>query len=89
MAPESKGLVSIDFYPADKLPAPLKELASKQGKSFKRGLVAVRTRCTSPPKYDFDEVGSTPEEIKAFYEKLARDDGKVLDRVARDLLSGE
>jgi hypothetical protein len=44
---------------------------------------------TEPPQFEFDEVGSTPQEIKTYYEGLAQADGVNLDELAKKTLSGE
>jgi hypothetical protein len=82
-------LVSIDFYDVDELPGPLKAEAERQGRHLGSGLVAVKTIVASPPQFEFDEVGSTPDEIKSYYERLARDDGVDLDELAKKTLSSE
>lgn len=88
MTAGTKKVMTINFYPADRLPGPLAEKA--RGKvNPKDGLVAVKTILASPPTYEFEVVGSTPEQIKAYYEKLAREDNAELDEVAKRTLSGE
>ena len=87
MSDDSKATIMINFYPAGKLPVPLAKIATEQNFHAERGLVAVRTIVSSPPRFEFDTVGSTPEEIKAYYEKLATEDGADLDEVAHSRLS--
>ena len=82
-------LVSIDFYDVEQLPGPLKAEAERQGRHLRNGLVAVKTFVASPPQFEFDEVGSTPQEIKTYYEGLAQADGVNLDELAKKTLSGE
>ncbi|MGP8158550.1 MAG: hypothetical protein ACLPWO_02940 [Thermoplasmata archaeon] len=82
-------LVSIDFYDVEQLPGPLKAEAERQGRHLRSGLVAVKTFVASPPQFEFDEVGSTPQEIKTYYEQLAQADGVNLDELAKKTLSGE
>jgi hypothetical protein len=89
MSGSAKTTMTISFYPAGKLPGPLAKIAKAQSFEVTKGLVAVRTIVASPPRYEFDEVGSTPAQIKAYYEKLAREDNANLDEVAKQTLSGE
>ncbi len=75
-AARSEGkVVSINFYQASKLPSPLAEIAKQQGFSLKDGVVAVKTIVGSPPTYQFERVGVSPKEIKAYQGKLAHADG--------------
>jgi hypothetical protein len=89
MSDSAKTTMTINFYPAGRLPGPLAEIAKRQKFDVTEGLVAVRTIVASPPRYEFDAVGSSPEQIKAYYEKLAAEDNANLDEVASQTLSGE
>ena len=80
---------NIDFYCAGvSLPRPLTEEATRQGFTVPEGtLVAVRTLVDShgpgPISYQFDRVGNSPREIKAYMHRLAVEDGADLNEVAK------
>ena len=78
-------LVSITFFQAENLPAPLASEAKKQGVELPSGLVAVRMFMASPPRYEFEPIGSTPAAVKAYYSRLAVEDGETLDGIASKL----
>jgi len=81
---EKKGrVVNVDVYPAGKLPSHLAEEAKRQGFQADRGLIAVKTLIGSPPSYEFDIVGSSPTQVKAFMVKLAKEDGVDLNEAVR------
>ena len=86
--PTSGQLVSIRFYEADKLPETYAQAAHDQGVRLDGGLVAVRTIMASPPRYFVEVVGSTPAQIKAYYARLAEEDGETLDDLAKKLTIG-
>jgi len=72
---ESKGkAVEIRFYRADTLPWPLKAEAARQKFTPGDGIIAVRTRMGSRPMYEFLPVGKSPDDMRAFVAKLAKDD---------------
>ncbi len=77
---ENEGkVVGISFFLAEKLPQPLAEVAKAQDFGVSEGLIAVKTRIGSPPTYEFEEVGSTSKDIKAYMGKLAHEDGTEID----------
>jgi hypothetical protein len=80
-------LVSVTFFQADNLPAPLAQEAKKQGVELKPGLLAVRLFIASPPRYEFESIGSSPADVKAYYTRLAAEDGETLDGIASRLSS--
>ena len=76
-------VVNVDFYGGDKLPTGLKREAKKKGFKSTKKIIAVKTIMGSLPSYEFENVGSTPTEIREYMGTLAIADGKNLSIVVK------
>ena len=76
-------VVSVDFYGGDKLPTGLKKEAKKKRFKATKKIIAVKTIIGSPPLYEFENVGSTPREIRKYMGTLAKADGEDLSKVVK------
>jgi len=74
----SSRVVKIDFFTNETLPQRLAEAAKAKGAKLGKGLIAVKTIIASPPEYDFISIGNKPEDVQAFMEELAKQDGVEL-----------
>lgn len=79
-------VVDIDFFTIATLPPRLAVMAKEQGTQLGSDLIVVKTKCC-PPSYEFESIGSSPEEILAHMEKVAREDGVDLGNAVKKAFS--
>jgi hypothetical protein len=88
----SQKVIGISFYAREHMPSPLQAEALKQGFDCERfALVAVKTKMGDVPftsgalgfMYEFEVVDPTPEGIRDYVAKLAREDGVDIDVALR------
>lgn len=82
-------VVNVDFFTRATLPERLEAVAREQSVDLGSGLIVVKTLIGSPPSYDFDSVGTSPEEIQALMQKMAEEDGVDLGRAVQQAFSEE
>ncbi len=82
-----KKVVNVDFFTRATLPPRLEAVAKKQSVDLGSGLIVVKTLIGSPPSYDFDSVGTSPEDIQDFMTKLAVEDGVDLGKAVQKAFS--
>jgi len=80
-------VVNVDFYEARRLPDCLAKDARKQGMKLESGIISVKTLIGSPPTYSYEYVGKTPEEVRKYMTRLAKDDGIDLSDAVKKAFS--
>jgi len=75
-------VINVDFFTRATLPPRLESMAKEQGVQLGSGLIMVKTKCC-PPSYDFDSVGTSPEDIHNLMRGLAEEDGVDLGKAVK------
>jgi len=83
---ESK-VVNIDFFTKDTLPPRLEAVAKEQGVHLGSGLIVVKTKSGHLPSYEFESVGTSPEDIQNLMRKLSEEDDADLGKVVKKAFS--
>ncbi len=70
-------VVNVDFFTRDTLPPRLTTMAEEQSVQLGSDLIMVKTKCSKccPPSYEFESIGSSPEDIQNLMKKLGKEDG--------------
>ncbi len=82
-------VVNIDFFTKDTLPPRLEAVAKEQGIQLGASLIMVKTKSGLLPSYEFDSVGTSPEDIQNFIKGLAEQDGVDLGEAVKKAFSEE
>jgi len=84
-------VVNIDFFTIATLPPRLAVMAEEQSVQLGSDLIMVKTKCSKccPPSYEFESIGSSPEDIQNLMKKLAKEDGVDLGKAVKKAFGEE
>ncbi len=80
-------VVNVGFFTIATLPPRLEAVAREQGAQLGSGLIVVKTKSGLLPSYEFDSVGTSPEDIQNLIKKLAEEDGADLGNAVKKAFS--